>query len=140
MLGLILDGGALAAARAALTGLSRRHEATSANIANIDTPGYQRRGVQFEAALRQTLRSQLDGPDDPRILRRTHEGHLAAGSGPGGSQRGSVPRDLISSRNDGNNVSIDEEMLILADTQIRFQALTQTLGRRLNTLRSVIRG
>ncbi len=139
MLGSILDGGALAAARAALTGLSRRHEATSANIANIDTPGYQRREVQFESALRQTLRSQLDGPDDPRILTRTHAGHVAAG-GSAGAQRGSVPRDLISSRNDGNNVSIDEEMLILADTQIRFQALTQTLGRRLTTLRSVIRG
>lgn len=140
MLGLILDGGALAAARAALTGLSRRHEATSANIANIDTPGYQRREVQFESALRQTLRSQLDGPDDPRILTRTDPRHLAAGGGTAGAQRGSVPRDLISSRNDGNNVSIDEEMLILADTQIRFQALTQTLGRRLTTLRSVIRG
>ncbi len=139
MLGSILDGGALAAARAALTGLSRRHEATSANIANIETPGYQRREVQFESALRQTLRSQLDGAGDPRILTRTDPGHLTAG-GTAGAQRGSVPRDLISSRNDGNNVSIDEEMLILADTQIRFQALTQTLGRRLTTLRSVIRG
>jgi flagellar basal-body rod protein FlgB len=50
------------------------------------------------------------------------------------------PRDVIASRNDSNAVSIDEEMALLAETQIRYQALTQTLGTRLGTLRNVIRG
>ncbi len=53
---------------------------------------------------------------------------------------GQEPRDLVASRNDGNTVSIDEEMALLAETQLRYQALTQGIGRRLSTLRTVIRG
>ena len=51
-----------------------------------------------------------------------------------------TPRSLVASRNDGNAVDIDEEMALLAETQIRFQALSQGIGRRLSTLRTVIRG
>ena len=49
-------------------------------------------------------------------------------------------RDVISSRNDANSVSVDEEMSLMAETQLRYQALTQTVGTRMSTLRSVIRG
>ncbi len=137
MLGQLLDGVALRAARTALTGLSRRHEAISANVANIDTAGYQRREVSFERA----LESSLDSSRDASTLARTDPRHLAAGARGGfGSANAVTPRSVIASRNDGNTVSIDEEMALLAETQIRFQALTQTLGRRLTTLRTVIRG
>lgn len=74
----------------------------------------------------------------------THEGHLTGAAAPGGSAAGAggavTPRDVIAARNDNNAVSIDEEMVLLAETEIRYQALTQTLGRRLATLRNVIRG
>lgn len=49
-------------------------------------------------------------------------------------------RDVVASRNDDNRVSIDEEMAMLADTQIRYQALTQAINGRLGTLRNIIRG
>lgn len=129
------------AARTALTGLSQRQEAISSNVANIDTVGYQRREVSFEGALRDSLASA--GGERTRLA-VTHEGHLTGAAAPGGSAAGAggavTPRDVIAARNDNNAVSIDEEMVLLAETEIRYQALTQTLGRRLATLRNVIRG
>jgi flagellar basal body rod protein FlgB len=35
---------------------------------------------------------------------------------------------------------VDEEMSLMAETQLRYQALAQTVGTRMGTLRSVIRG
>ena len=138
MLTSLFDTAAMQAARTALTGLSRRQEAISGNVANIDTPGYQRRAVNFEAS----LQSELDASSGAaaKQLRTSDARHLerpSAGGGPGGS--GEV-RDVVSSRNDNNNVSIDEEMTLMVETQIRYQALTQSMGRRIGTVRTVIRG
>jgi flagellar basal-body rod protein FlgB len=132
----IFDGGAMRAARTALDGLARRQEAVSANIANIDTPGYQRRAVDFE----QTLAMQVGREPGNVSLRRTDPRHLAAGAGGAGMPGGGPTREAVSERNDANSVSIDEEMTLLAETQIRYQALTQGIGQRINTLRTVIRG
>lgn len=135
MLNQILGGG-FDVARQALNGLSRRQSAIAANVANIDTPGYQRREVTFEDALKVQI------GDRPSGLRVTDPRHIsrAVGSdiGVGGSASGG--RDVVAERNDANDVSIDEEMLLLVDTQLRFQALAQTTGKRLTTLRTVIRG
>jgi flagellar basal-body rod protein FlgB len=136
MLGSILDQGALRAARTALTGLSRRHEAISANIANIDTPGYQRKAVDFEGALAASL--QRAGGRAP--LARTDARHLTPGGDAAVAPGTARPRDIVASRSDANSVSIDEEMSALAETQLRYQALTQTVGRRLGVLRTAIRG
>src|SRR5690606_42153366 len=117
--------------------------AISANVANIDTPGYARRAVTFEGALEAEVR-RAGGAATPGELVRTTGAHLVHR---GGSQlsgmtgaSGDVTRDVVSTRNDGNTVSVDEEMLLMVETQLRYQALTQSVGRRLSTLRSVIRG
>ena len=133
----IFDTGVMRVARTALDGLTRRQEAVSANIANIDTPTFQRRSVDFE----QTLAAQLGRADGGSVqLRTTDPRHLHPGATGGAMPGGGVARDAVSERNDANSVSIDEEMTMLAETQIRYQALTQGIGQRLGTLRSVIRG
>lgn len=136
MLGGILDSTALQAARVALGGLTRRTEAISENVANIDTPGYKRQSVSFERALEAEVLRNTDrvamATTDPR--------HISSAGRTAENPNRISPRDVISERNDANNVSIDEEMALLAETQIRYQALTSTLSRRLSTLRSVIRG
>ena len=136
MLGQVMNGPAMRAARTALTGLSRRQEAISANVANIDTPGYQRRAVDFETALQESIDRELGrgtlATTDPRHFAQSGAGARAANH--------LIPREVIADRNDGNEVSIDEEMALMAETQLLHQALTQTLGVRLGTLRSVIRG
>ncbi|MEX2374717.1 MAG: flagellar basal body rod protein FlgB [Dehalococcoidia bacterium] len=128
-------GGGFDVARQALNGLSRRQASISANVANIDTPGYRRREVEFEQALKEQL-----GVSATRMA-ATRPGHFsAAGSATAGQGSSARPRDVVSERNDSNDVSIDEEMLLLVDTQLRFQALSQTTGQRMATLRTVIRG
>ncbi len=135
MLNQILGSG-FDVARQALNGLSRRQTAIAANVANIDTPGYQRQEVTFEDALRVQTGARASG------LQATDARHFTATPISGGAMAdgGTRSRDVVAQRNDANDVSIDEEMLLLVDTQLRFQALSQTTGRRLTTLRSVIRG
>jgi flagellar basal-body rod protein FlgB len=140
MLTSIFDTTAMQAARAALTGLSRRQETISGNVANIDTPGYQRRSVSFEASLQAELSIANSNGTSPQQLKTSDPRHLAR-SREALTGTGSVEaRDVVSTRNDNNNVSIDEEMTLMVETQIRYQALTQSLGRRIGTLRTVIRG
>ncbi|MCA9847024.1 MAG: flagellar basal body rod protein FlgB [Dehalococcoidia bacterium] len=128
-------GGSFEVARTALSGLSRRQSAISANVANIDTPGYHRKAVDFEDALKESLAITPASmqTSDPRHFTKVGARDVGVGSS------GEV-RDVISERNDGNDVSIDEEMLLLVDTQLRYQALSQATGTRIGTLRTIIRG
>ncbi len=132
----ILETRPLAVARTALDGLTRRQEAIAANVANVDTVGFTRKSVSFERA----LRDQIEGARGTQALRTTHVNHLATGAGGGKDLNGIEQRDIVAARNDDNRVSIDEEMALLADTQLRYQALTQSVSGRLGTLRNIIRG
>ena len=136
MLGAIFDSLSYRAAQAAITGLTRRQEAISANIANIDTPGYQRRSVDFETALQESIDRDLGRG----TLATTNPKHFSEGGAGARAANHVTPREVIADRNDGNQVSIDEEMTLMAETQLLHQALTQTLGVRITTLRNVIRG
>lgn len=136
MLSNILGGAAFGTARAALGGLARRQEAIASNLANIDTPGYMRKAVDFEATLRTRL---TPGGIEGGLLLQTDARHLGRPQALGGGSE-AMGRDVVSSRNDANSVSVDEEMSLMAETQLRYQALAQTVGTRMGTLRSVIRG
>ena len=114
--------------------LSQRQQATSNNIANIDTPGYKRQTVNFETELKRAVSRGASSlvTTDPR--------HIAL-STPLRSGLGIDPTQLLtSSRLDGNNVDIDSEMLNLADTQMRYTAASNVISSKLKTLRTVISG
>lgn len=124
----------LGVARSWLDGLSRRQQAISENIANIDTPGYRAKTVPFETELRRSLGRQ------GVPLERTNPGHLLS-AGTSRNQLGvQQAQALTSSRLDGNDVDIDAEMVTLAETQMRYQAAASALSTRIATLRNVIRG
>lgn len=117
-----------------LSGLARRREAIAQNIANIDTPGYRRKTVNFESELRRSTQVRSGS------LNTTNPAHISTPSlssqallGVQGSQ------ELSSSRRDGNNVNIDEEMINLAETQLQYQAATNALSKKLQILRDVLR-
>jgi len=118
-----------------LQGLSQRQEAISDNIANIDTPGYRRKEVPFEAELRRSL-----GASSGTRLAVTDPGHMSSGGTLSGSNGVQATQALESSRLDGNNVDIDQEMISLAETQMRYQAAASALNTKLDILRNVIRG
>lgn len=80
-----------------------RHTLVSSNLANVDTPGYRTRDVDFEGELRRATEGL--GVAEPRVQE---------------------VRGLIA-RPDGNNVSLDREGLSLADTQLRYRLSAQLL-------------
>ena len=115
-----------------LNGLSRRQEATSNNIANIDTPGYVRQQVNFETELQRMFNR---GSNE---MAATDARHYTGGNSLR-DQLGMDPQQLLSSsRMDGNSVDIDQEMITLTETQMRFQAASQALSKKLGTIRTVI--
>lgn len=91
-----------------------RQRMTSMNVANIDTPGYKRVQVSFEDELQ---KAELRGTSDqdlskvnPKII-ETDESPL-----------------------------LEDEMMDLADTQIRVQLVTRALRHNFQMLRTSITG
>ena len=91
-----------------------------------------RQEVNFETELqRQFGRGSVE-------MAATDARHYTAG----GRQRDALGLDpqqlLISSRMDGNSVDIDQEMVLLTETQMRYQAASQVLSKKLGIIRTVI--
>lgn len=89
-----------------------RYKLISTNLANIDTPGYRTRDLDFHAELRRAAGDS--GPD---------EAHFAlAAFGP-------VAKEVrgLMERPDGNNVNVERESLLLAESQMKFNLGTQLL-------------
>lgn len=117
-----------------LTGLAQRREAIAQNIANIDTPNYRRKTVNFEAELRRSTQARSGN------LATTNPAHISTPSLSAQSLLGAQgSQELSSSRRDGNNVDIDQEMIYLAETQLQYQAATNALSKKLQILRDVLR-
>lgn len=128
----ILNSVTLQLIKLGLDGLSLRQQVIAHNIANADTPGYQARAVTFEEALQRQMKTQ----GQRLVLATTHPAHLT----------GQVPllapqvvtRPATTMRPDGNNVDIDLEMSQLAETTIRYQALTQLAAGKLAILKAAV--
>lgn len=113
---------------------SRRQMLIAGNIANVDTPGYQTRDLDFEAA----MRAAAAGTDSGRIqLETTAPGHLAPRQDTSLLRFELEPGDLPR-RNDLNNVSIDREMLGLAKSSGRYATAIELLRKRFALLKYAI--
>src|SRR5512146_2183905 len=115
-----------------LRGLSDRQQAIGTNIANIDTPGYQRQDVSFESQLQQAHSSNgLLATTDPKPI------PVSSSKAAMGIQAAEA---LTSPRLDQNTVSIDQEMLSLADTQMRYSTAATALTDKIQMIREAIKG
>lgn len=104
-----------------------RNSAIASNIANIDTPGYKAIDVSFKRALAEAG-MKMD---------RTSRGHMNA---PGLSGTMELVELGGQPRRDGNDVSIDREMVRLAQNQLEYRFLARSLARKFNRLREAITG
>jgi len=97
-----------------------RYKLITANLANIDTPGYRTRDLDFRAEL----------------LRAASESFGAEASGfsyVSFSPVSHAVRGLVE-RPDGNNVSVERESLLLAETQMKFNLGVQLLKDQFHTI------
>ncbi len=116
--------------------LNQRQNVLSQNVANSDTPGYTARDlkpIDFAAALKSaTAPGQFSGG-----LSTTNPRHIAL------SQHGA---DSFADENtpdsettpSGNSVSLEQEMIKVADTQAQFQAATNLYAKAVGMMKTAI--
>ena len=101
-----------------------KQQTIMSNLANIETPGYQRRHVSqdFESSFQQALASK-----DPAALNKL---------------KAKVVVDPTASpvRRDGNSVSLENELLALSRLQLEHQFLADRVGGALSKMRMAITG
>jgi len=91
---------------------SDRQQLIVSNIANVDTPGYHTKDVNFQAALQQAT----DEGNDVQLV-------------PASSDVEGLPE-----RPDGNNVNIDRESLLMGETQLQYQIGVQLIKSEFHRL------
>lgn len=114
---------------------SKRAEVLAANIANADTPGYQARDFDFNAALASAMGSGEPGGE----LALTHPGHLALGNEAVG---GAVLqfRTPTQASLDQNTVDVQAERARFVDNAMHYQATMRFLDSRFSGLIRAFRG
>ncbi|HWB98415.1 MAG TPA: flagellar basal body protein [Bryobacteraceae bacterium] len=91
--------------------LGVRQKLSASNIANADTPGYKTLDIDFQEEFRQALANVRPQPIEVANL---------------------------TTRNDGNNVSLDREAQLLAENALRFNAASNLLRSQIRMVRSAI--
>ena len=106
----------------ALTLHQRRHEVVASNLANVETPGFRARELDFKAALEDAFAGEapeaVAGARAPEVV----------------EDRTAPPRA------DGNTVDLDLQMAKLSANAGRYVALARILGQRIALLRQAIEG
>ncbi len=103
-----------------------RQQAISSNIANVNTPGYQRMDVSatFQNAYTDAMKSLSEGESADSMPDATIE--TAAVQGP--------------ARPDGNTVQIEQEMVGLAQNSARYEFAGQMLSQNYHGMKYAITG
>lgn len=120
----------------ALDGLSMRQKAIANNVANVDTPGYKAERVTFESQLQAAVRNGT--ANGGLSLKTTNIRHMGFSTSFSPAPI-SVIQQNSTMRNDGNSVDIDVEMTNLAETTLRYQALSQLAGMKITLIKNIIR-
>ncbi|QFF98527.1 flagellar basal body rod protein FlgB [Psychrobacillus glaciei] len=124
-------GGTISSLERGLDFSAMKHKAIAQNIANVDTPNYKAKSVNFKNFLSDAKHSTISAY-------RTNEKHFnfqMNTSSPGVNNYA----DFQYSQN-GNGVDMDKEQANLATNQIYYNALVDRMSSKLNTLQSVIKG
>ena len=100
-----------------MRGLAARQRALADNIANLETPGYRAKRVDFESSL--DAARQAGAPTSAVI----------------GEHRSTDPTGV-----NGNNVNLDDETVQSTDTALRYQLSVEALNAKYRLLRTAVRG
>ena len=120
----ILNNGNFTVMQKSLDASWMRQQTIADNIANIDTPGYKSKYVEFENLLQQQLAGSAGNIDKLEAM------DLPAPQVMTNSQ--------TSIRQDGNNVDIDGENIELVRTQLQYEYMTRKISDEFSRLRYAI--
>ena len=100
---------------AALNGLAARQRVLANNMANVETPNYIGGQVSFEASLRSAI----------------------AKGDPANTSIVTLPTTDPANIN-GNNISLDNQVVSLTETDLRYQLMVQAINQKFGLLRTAI--
>ena len=116
--------------------LNQRQNVLSQNVANVDTPGYAARDlkpIDFEKALKAATSSSNFSSG----LVVTNPRHIAVSPSAASNFDDESTPDIESDPS-GNSVSLEQEMIKVADNQAQFQAATNLYAKAIGMMKTAI--
>lgn len=110
----------------ALDGLAQRHDVLVTNLANMHTPGYTSRDVDFKSVMQ-----GLQSATSPMGMATTDAQHLLPPDGTTPWERATF--------NTQEPVELRHEMVALSENNIHYAALVQSLQQQFSRYRMVVR-
>lgn len=92
--------------------LADRQKLVASNIANVDTPGYRTKDIDFNFEFQSLVSGESPHAIEPEGLK---------------------------TKNDGNNVSMDREMRLLSENALRFNFVSQVLKGEARDIRLALK-
>jgi flagellar basal-body rod protein FlgB len=92
--------------------LADRQKLVTSNIANVDTPGYRTKDIDFNFEFQSLVSGESPNVIEPEGLK---------------------------TKNDGNNVSMDREMRLLSENALRFNFVSQLLKGEARDIRLALK-
>lgn len=121
--------------RERMSWLNARQGVLSQNVANADSPGYTARDLKpldFEDLLKRSSQSN----DFSGGLTITNPRHIAINNSAAQYDEDDAPDTQADSS--GNTVSLEEEMIKVADTQAQYQAAANLYSKAVDLMRTAI--
>lgn len=115
---------------------SQRTELLAANLANIDTPGYRARDIDFKKA----LAAAAGNKDGGVHMTTTSAGHIGANAANGTAAGELKYRTPLAPALDGNTVDAQLEQAAFAENSVRYQATLTFVSAKFRSLMTAITG
>lgn len=113
---------------------AERQKVISNNIANVNTPGYKAKDLVFG----EELQKAMSNPNDLQLV-KTNAKHLPIEHKVGMMKEPNlITKQNKVEQNDGNNVSLDEEVSEMAKNNIAFEAIQSSLKKDSNWFRLML--
>ncbi|MGF1726698.1 flagellar basal body rod protein FlgB [Photobacterium nomapromontoriensis] len=111
---------------------AKRAETLASNLANVNTPGYKAKDIDFQRALNAATSGAKVG------LSRTNSRHISASTSVMGEQKYRVPTQPDTG--DGNTVDAQLEQNLFMQNSIEYQASLDFLGSKFKNLSKALKG
>lgn len=107
--------------------LTQRQQIVTSNLTNIEVPGYKAKDISFHATMQELL------ADKSSQLQTSSPEH-SSGTIPIIPRMQAFEVQGLTTKTDGNNVDLDQEMMKLSDTSFGYAMMTQFLRGKFHTL------
>ena len=125
--------------RQAMDARALRQDLVSSNIANVDTPFYRPKDVNFEKMLTARANEVFSNIKEPKLdMAQTNSVHFNSLLEDDIDKRTIFFRNGHQARNDGNSVDIDVENTELSKNLIMFNALSAAVKKEAMLFKSVV--